>query len=233
MALTTKTNAKTTKEIAAINERIKESKLKLSDMIVPIAVVVVLIVLSVFVFVPMINAAFDYQTEIKETEKKIDQLNSLEQNLNAMDENQLSDDVILAKGVIPKILKVSDFVYYVDTLAKEKGLLIRELSAVDTGKTSSQNDSSGAGVSGPISYLGDYNSVVAFLDEVQDISPYIIRIENVEISSLSSGQWAISLNVSGYYMADKTGAVDIYRPFKPYTDYQDILDIFKEKSKNL
>jgi hypothetical protein len=34
-------------------------------------------------------------------------------------------------------------------------------------------------------------------------------------------------------MADKVGEVDIYKPFKAYTDYQDILDIFKEKAKNL
>lgn len=233
MGLANRSNQKTNKEIAVISEKIKSSRLSFSDLMIPIIVVVVLLLLSVFVFVPMINAALQYQEERKETNVKIEQLNSLQESLNKIDDNQLSDDIVLAKSVIPKILKVSDFIYYVDTLAKQKGLLIRELSAGDMVSKISQTENSGAGVSGPISYVGTYEAVVDFLDEVQNISPYIIRIQNVEVASLASGQWSISLNVSGYYMADKMGNVNIYRPFKSYTDYEDILEIFREKAKNL
>ncbi len=233
MGLASRSNQKTNKEIAAISEKIKSSRLSFSDLMIPIIVVVVLLLLSIFVFVPMINAALKYQEEIKETNVKIEQLNSVKESLNKIDDNKLSDDIILAKSVIPKILKVSDFIYYVDTLARQKGLLIRELSAGDMISKVSQTENSGAGVSGPISYVGTYDAVVDFLDEVQNISPYIIRIQNVEVASLASGQWSISLNVSGYYMTDKMGQVNIYRPFKPYTDYEDILEIFREKAKNL
>lgn len=233
MGLAGRSNQKTSKEIAVISEKIKSSRLSFSDLMIPIIVALVLLLLSVFVFVPMINAALKYQEEIKETDIKIEQLNAVQDGLNKIDDNQLSDDIILAKSVIPKILKVSDFIYYVDTLAKQKGLLIRELSAGDMVSKISQTESSGAGVSGPISYVGTYEAVVDFLDEIQNVSPYIIRIQNVEVASLTSGQWSISLNVSGYYMADKMGEVNIYRPFKAYTEYEDILEIFKEKAKNL
>jgi hypothetical protein len=232
MALASRTNQKTTKELAAISEKINASRLKFSDLAIPIIVGVILLFLSIFVFIPMINSALEYQREIKETDTKIDQMTKVFQQINALDDTQLSEDVILAKSIIPKILKVSDFIYYVDTLAREKGLQIRELSAGDMGGKVAQ-DSSGAGVSGPISYQGDYTSVVAFLEEVQNVSPYIIRIQNVEVAALATGMWSISLNVSGYYMADKVGEINIYKPFKPYTEYQDILDIFKEKAKNL
>jgi len=233
MALAKNSSIKTSKEIAAISEKIRDSKLKFSDLIIPIIVFTILGFLTVFVFVPMINSALEAQREIKETDRKIDELEKLESTLDSLDENKLSDDVILSKSVIPKILKVSDFIYYVDTLAKEKSLFVRELSAGDMGGAAKDMDSSGAGVSGPISYLGDYENVVSFLEQVQSISPYIIRIQNVEIAALDTGQWTISLSVSGYYMAENTDNVDIYKPFKVYTDYQGTLDIFEEKAKNL
>lgn len=232
MGLAKGINTNKVKELEAISEKINKTKLKFGDVMVPIIVLIVLIVLSIFVFVPMINAALDNQTEIKETEKKIETLESVSEKLNMIDENKLSDDIILAKSVIPKVLKVTDFIYYVDNLAKEKGLVIRELSAGDMGGNVS-GENSGAGVSGPVAYQGDYQSVVSFLEQVQVISPYIIRLQDVEVVSLSNGQWSISLNVSGYYMADRNSVVDLYKPFKSYTDFQDILDIFKAKAESL
>jgi len=224
---------KTNKEIAAISEKMKRTRLNLNDFIIPISVIIILLLLSIFVFIPMVNTALDYQEEIKEAEQKIDQLSQLDQKLSLLDENKLSEDIILAKSVIPKVLKVSDFIYYVDNLAKEKNLLVRELSAGDMGGRISPSENNEAGVSGPISYQGEYSNVVSFLEEVQSISPYIIRIQNVEIAQSATGQWTISLVVSGYYMADRNENTDIYKPFKAYTDYQDILEIFEQKAKNL
>ncbi len=232
MGLAKGSNTKTSKEIAVISEKIRQSRLSFSDLVVPIIVLIVLLLLSVFVFVPMINAALEYRAELKDTEQKIETLEELSKKLDNIDENQLSDDIILAKSVIPKVLKVSDFIYYVDNLAKEKGLLIRELSAGDMGGAVSQAES-GAGVSGPVSYVGDYQSVVGFLEQVQVVSPYIIRLQNVEVAALTTGQWSISLNLSGYYMADRNAVVDLYKPFRPYTDYQDTIDIFKAKAESL
>jgi cell division protein FtsL len=233
MALASRTNENTDKELAAINEKIKGSRLSFKDLVIPIAVAVVLLVLSISVFIPMINSALKYQEEIKETDRKISQLKDLDNRLSLLDENELSDTVILAKSVIPRVLKVSDFIYYIDTLARDKGLVIRELSAGDMGGTLLPTEDSGAGVSGPVSYMGEYTNVVSFLEEVQSVSPYIMRIQNVEVTHQTNDQWSISLIISGYYMADKSGKTDIYKPFKPYTDYQDILDIFKMKAENL
>lgn len=233
MSLLSKTDQNTSKELAAISEKIKSTKLSFTDLLIPISVVVVLLILAIWVFIPMINSALEYQNEIKDVDRKIKQLNELDSKLLLLDENQLNDSVILAKSVIPKILKVSDFIYYVDTLARSKGLVIRELSAGDMVGATLPSENSGAGVSGPISYMGDYENVISFLEEVQSVSPYIVRIQNVEVTHQSTGKWSISLVVSGYYMADKVGNVDIYKPFKAYTDYQNILDIFKEKAKNL
>ena len=54
---------KTKKEIDAVSDRMKKTKLKISDIIIPILVVVVLVILGVFVFVPMIKKAISFQAE--------------------------------------------------------------------------------------------------------------------------------------------------------------------------
>jgi Tfp pilus assembly protein PilO len=186
MALSSSTDLKTSKEVTAISEKIKSTKISFTDLVIPISVVVVLLILAIFVFIPMINSALEYQNEIKDVDRKIEQLTELDGKLLLLDENQLNDSVILAKSVIPKVLKVSDFIYYVDTLARSKGLVIRELSAGDMAGATLPSENSGAGVSGPISYMGDYENVISFLEEVQSVSPYIVRIQNVEVTHQST-----------------------------------------------
>lgn len=219
----------TKKEIEAISKKLQMTKLKPSDLIIPLSIGGILILLTIFVFVPMISSALEYRKELKEVEGKIESLEKLNKSLDSMDESVLSDDVIAAKAVIPKVLKVSDFIYYVDNLAKQEGLAERELSAGDTGSTETSNS-----VSGPVEYSGKFDNVISFLDKVQDSSPYLISIKNVELSGADINNWSVSLNINGYYLSD-TGAdsVNIYAPFKVYTEYSDILQIFKEKSESI
>jgi Tfp pilus assembly protein PilO len=231
MALASRTGRKS-KELAYISEKIRGTKFKTADLIIPIVVLIILIILSVFVFVPMVTTAMDYQREIKDKKESIVQMRKLVTSLENMDENQLTEDVLIAKGVIPRVLKVSDFIYYIDNLAREKGLVMRELSAGDALRPGQEQ--SGAGVSGPISYTGEYVSIVSFLEEVQTISPYIIRLQNVEVGKSAEDLWHVNLRVSGYYMRDRTTSnINIYAPFRPYTDYPEILEVFREKAKKL
>ena len=116
-------NPKIKKDLESLSNRAKRSQLKLSDLIIPIAVVIVLILLSILVFIPMITKANEYRAELKEVNQKIETLDNLEKSINEMDSAQLVTDLLVAKKIIPKVLQVSDFVYYIDTLAKSKNLL--------------------------------------------------------------------------------------------------------------
>ncbi|HBB64375.1 MAG: hypothetical protein UR34_C0003G0030 [candidate division WS6 bacterium GW2011_GWC1_33_20] len=227
MGLITKSAKSTTQEVAVISNKIKKTKFSISDLIIPISSGILLIVLSVAVFIPMLRSAFEYLDQIKETDEKISQLKEFNKKLDSIDENTLNEDVVVARKVIPRILKVSDFVYYIDGLAVEKGLEITELSAGDT----SGGATSGTGVSGPVVYSGEYSAVISFLEDVQSVSPYIIRLQNVEVSANDEGRWNISLNVSGYYLLDTGKDPDIYAPFQNYTEYADIVEIFKRKAE--
>jgi len=227
--LTSQSKERKEEEVAVISQKLKETKLSFSDLVIPIASGVLFIVLAFAVFIPMVSSAFEYLDEIKETNEKIDQLQKLNKQLDILDDNQLNEDVLVSRQVIPKILLVSNFVYYLDELAKEKSLTISELSSSDSIN----------GVSGPLGYVGDYDSVIAFLEDVQSVSPYMIRLENVEVSakeessSNQSNNWSISLQVSGYYILEPEDEPNIYAAFQPYTEYEDIVEIFKTKAASL
>ncbi|KKP65560.1 MAG: hypothetical protein UR61_C0018G0010 [candidate division WS6 bacterium GW2011_GWE1_34_7] len=221
--VTSQSKQKREQEMAAVSQKVKKTKLSFSDLVIPIASGILFIILAFAVFIPMVTSAFEYLDEIKETNEKIDQLEKLNKQIDSLDDNQLNDDVLTSRQVIPRILLVSNFVFYLDELAKEKSLEISELSSADSIN----------GVSGPIGYTGDYLNVIAFLEDVQSVSPYMIRLENVEVSAKEEGDWSISLQVSGYYILEADKDPDIYAPFQPYTEYEDVVEIFKRKAESI
>ena len=141
--------------------------------------------------------------------------------MTKLDEVQANQDVVTSREVIPKILLVSDLVYYLDTLATSLNLEISELSSSDSLDA----------VSGPLGYKGGYDNVLSFLDQAQNVSPYMLRLENAEVSrsdNEESGEvWDISLNVSGYFISEDTKEPDIYSNLQPYTEYYDFVEIFR------
>jgi len=226
---------KTKKEVDAISERVKKAKLKIADVIIPILVVIVLLILGVFVFVPMIQKAITFQSEHKVIVDKEAQLKTLEETLNSMDEGILQSDLINAQKVIPNTLKVSSFMYYIDNLAMEKGLTSSEISAGDIKINTKGETTEGnyiLGVSGPLAYEGSLNNALAFLDSLYSVSPYIITIENLDLEAFNS-VWKISLSVTGYYVPVSASSADIYSAFTPYSKYTDIVKIFETKASQL
>jgi hypothetical protein len=226
---------KTKKEVDAISERVKKTKLKITDVIIPILVVAILIILGVFVFVPMIQKAITFQAEHKTIVEKEAQLQSLEKTLNAMDEGILQSDLVNAQKVIPNTLKVSSFMYYIDNLAAQKGLSSSEISAGDI-KINAEGETSDGnyilGVSGPLAYEGTLTNALSFLDSLYSVSPYIITIENLDLEAFNN-VWKIKLSVTGYYVPVSVSSVDIYSKFTPYSKFQDVVSIFETKASQL
>lgn len=227
MGLITEKNTKAKREEFDVITRKKNvTRLTISDLIIPIASGIVFVILSFAVFVPMVKSAIQYLGDIKEVESKIETLNKVDKQLLKLDEIQMTEDVVTSREVVPKILLVSDLVSYLDNLATSLSLEISELSSSDS------LDS----VSGPLGYKGSYENVISFLDQAQNVSPYMLRLENVEVSRSENEQdgevWDISLNVSGYFIAEVAKEPDIYAKFQPYTEYNDIVEIFRIKAAN-
>jgi Tfp pilus assembly protein PilO len=212
-------NSKIKKDIEGLSERAKKSRLSLSDLLVPLASLTILILLSVFVFVPMINTANQYRNELNEINEKLDQLDKLESSLQEIDDTQLVNDLLIAKKIIPKVLQVSDFVYYIDHLAQSKNLVTKEISAGDVsvgGNTTEVKQS--LGVSGPLSYSGRYDKVLEFLDEIQGYSPYLVTLKDVSLGNNGEGVWTVEFDLTGYYIPEKDRQPDLYMPFTKYSN---------------
>ena len=227
MALvTSQTEKKKKAELQKVVEKRGSKKLTISDLIIPIASSIVFIILCFAVFIPMVRSAFEYMDEMKEIDQKIEQLEKLSKQLDQLDENQLSDDVLTSRTVVPNTLLVSDLVYYIDNLAKSLNLQISKLSSADSLNL----------VSGPLGYEGEYSNVIDFLEKAQNVSPYMIRLENVKLSRKNKNDgkdnWSIDMIVSGYYISDSEEEPSIYSNFQPYTQHSDVLEIFREKAKS-
>jgi hypothetical protein len=224
---------KVKKDIEGLSERAKKSRLKITDLIVPLASFVVLVLLSIFVFVPMINTANEYRNELNDVNEKLETLDDLENSLQEIDDTQLVSDLLISKQIIPKILQVSDFVYYIDNLAKDKRLVTKEISAgdVNVGGTTEVRES--LGVSGPLSYSGEYTKVLEFLDEIQGYSPYLVTLRDVSMTNNGEGVWTVEFDLTGYYIPEKDYNLDLYKPFSKYTQFSDIIDIFSVRVERL
>lgn len=232
------TQNRTKKEIDAISDKIKASRLNMKDIIIPFSVGVILIMLGIFVFVPMVKAALDFRVEYREIKEKEKTLEELEVKLKNIDEGTYQIDLLNAKEVIPKTLRVSSFMYYIDTLANEKALVSKSLSAGDiqVSVTKSGEDTkeknSYLGVSGPLAYSGSLNNILEFLDTLYSASPYIISADNVSLKK-SGEEWKVTLNVTGYYVPEGVIKADLYTSYVSYNQYQDIVDIFAQKAEKL
>jgi hypothetical protein len=223
------------KEVEAISSKIKNSRLKFADVLVPLISAIILILLSLFVFFPMVKAAIDFRTEYKVIENKKEALAELGAELNKLDDAQVGIDLVNSKRVIPKSLKVSSFIYYIDGLAYDKGLSSNEISAGDIKISTGNEEKKGEfilGVSGPLAYSGSLDSLLSFLDDLYSASPYVISAENIELNS-TIDSWKVTLNVTGYYVPQNIDEFDLYTAFTPYTNYENIIEIFELKANKL
>lgn len=225
------------KEMETISEKVKSSKLKVKDLLIPIIVGILLVFITIFVFVPMLSTAFNLRKELKEVKSKQTQMIALRDTLSNMDTKKLEEDLTDVKSVIPRTLKVSSFIYYIDELAKAKNLTSETISAGDiriATQADVKEESQYKGVNGPLAYSGILEDVLSFLDSFYTSSPYIVSPENIKLDSNSiNDTWKVTLSLTGYYIAEEDTKVDIYRPFRLYTDSEDILALLKDKAKKL
>ena len=226
------------KKLESISERVKGTRLKFKDLVIPVVVAIILILITVFLFIPMLTKASGYRTELKSIESKSKQLTTLKESVEKISEDQLTKDLIDVKNVIPRTLKVSSFLYYIDELARLKNLTADSISAgdVNIGTTKKEDDKQNErykGVNGPLAYYGSLENVLSFLDSFYTSSPYIVSPENISLER-SAERWEVKLSLTGYYITEDDYAIfNLYQPFKPYTDFSDAMEILKDKAKRL
>ncbi|MFA7627931.1 MAG: hypothetical protein WCY37_00720 [Candidatus Dojkabacteria bacterium] len=232
--------SKTKREIEGLSEKIKDTRLTIKDLVIPLSVLLILVLLVIFVFIPMVKAAISFRGDYRTTKERREELEKVEERLREIDEATLQIDLINAKEVIPQTLRVASFMSYIDDLAREKGLSSDSLTAGDsqTSVIRRAEEEEGErrvyfGVSSPLNYQGELSNVLTFLDNLYEASPYVISISGVELKRGGEDKWVVELNVMGYYVPESTMETNIYRNFESYLEYQDVVDAFAQKAAQL
>jgi hypothetical protein len=225
------------KEIRDFREQVKE--FNLNDLIVPAMSLLILLLLTTFVYIPSITSAITFRQESEEVTNKIEQLEKLNEKLDQINVSQLQQDLSVARKVIPFSLQVSDFAFYVDNLAKQKNLVFKEILAGDV-QVKAPDEESGIdpvvrGVSGPLKYTGTLSDITAFLDQLQNASPFMIAADDIKLrKSVDSDSWEVALSITGFYINESSiPQPNIYSPFSEYSQNSDVLEIFKDKAQQL
>jgi hypothetical protein len=231
--------SKTKREIEALSQRVKDSRLTFKDLIIPLSILLILVILGIFLFIPMVQTAMSSRAQFSSLKNREKELQKIEEKLQDIDEVQLQTDLINSKIVIPQSLRVASFISYIDELAREKNLYSQLLTAGDS-QTSvirrGQGDNERRtyfGVSSPLTYEGDLSNVLSFLDNLHEASPYVISMRGVSLARTTGDQWKVSLSVMGYYVPESTLEIDPYVSFEIYTEYQRIIEMFAEKAEQL
>ena len=241
MAATKNAKPSTTKrEIEGLSEKIKDTRLTVKDLAIPLSVFLILILLIIFLFIPMVKSAISSRGEYRTMKERREQLEEVEEKLKRIDEVQLQTDLINAKIVIPQTLRVASFMSYIDDLAREKELSSNSLTAGDSQTSAIKRGEDGDGerrvyfgVSSPLNYKGELSNVLTFLDNLYEASPYVISISGVELKRGSGDEWTVNLRVMGYYVPESTMETNVYKNFESYLEYPDVVTAFTQKATQL
>ncbi len=228
-------NSNVIKELTEIQVDVKS--FKLGDIIIPLLSLIILVLLSVFVYIPMISEATKNNAQSKDIDNKITQLKSLSKQLDSIDQGQMQVDLANSRLVIPYSLQVSDFIINTDKQALDSGLKAKDILAGDVqindGSTKKSTKSASImGVSGPVKYEGSIVAISNFLDKMTGSSQYILSLENIRLKKQANNgdKWEVSLSVTGYYLnKDTVVSPSYYIPFSAYTRYADVFSKFANK----
>lgn len=227
---------KTFSELQAIQSTVK--KFKFGDLIIPLLSIFMLLLLTFFVYIPMISSGIKFREENKGVKEKITKLEKLNSELDKVDISVLQKDLANSRAVIPFSLQVSNFLSYLNDSAIENGLEVKNIVtsdiAINSSVTSKGLDNVMKGVSGPVKYIGSFNAILRFLGELQESSPYLISADQIKLKRSGNNLWEISLSVTGFYLNQSAlPKVNLYENFQPYSQNSDILNIFSEKASKL
>ena len=220
------------REIIKSGEKVQK-KLIFSDFVIPFLAFIIFIVLTIFVYIPMITETVELNDDTKNVISKQEQMKTLQVKIDELDGTQLYDDYQIIDQVIPTRLEVADFVYFVDELAKDKGLKLNEIRASNSDITSEDSSLDMSTVSGPLSYEGNYTDVLSFLEDLQKSSPYIVSVNSIDLSNISGKRWSFDITINGYYLSESVSNVDPYQTFVPYTNFNNLVEMLRNRGKLL
>jgi Tfp pilus assembly protein PilO len=224
----------------------KDVGIKIGDFLIPIVSGVIFLILLFFNFIPTVREA---SSTIEETEKIRQKQQELEERIElvkTLDYVELQNTLTDARRVVPTTLEVAEYAHYVHRLAAEKNLRFVGIKAEDDFTPFLGGIQNIKAVKAPLQYRGSFEDITEFFNELQEYSPYIVSMEEIELRKMQyyvddeeDEGWMFEITVAGYYFtesdSDALNSRELIRlPFTPYSrNNEEIVQIFQEKAKRL
>ena len=233
------------KERALSDEQNKANKKKIkgaiTDALIPISSLIALLLIAIFVLIPMLDNTLLTMQQTKDLTRRYAQLEDVYNGIYSMNEEDLNSNYANAATVIPNSMQVGDFAKFINNIAIKDGLDLEQIRAEDSQNTQISKLSKISNIRGihsveaPLAYVGSYDEIVKFLEDIFVKIPYVISADSLTISTVDkkAGLWKVELRIKAFYLEnDDNMKPNLYANFLPYTKFPNVLIELRTRARS-
>lgn len=174
--------------------------------IFPIAVIISCLILITLIIFPQTMALINNFQSENELQSKFKIMDAKAQTLEGVDGSELNQKLAVALNVYPSDY---DFSSVVGTLQEVVGRFGFTVVSLQIGKSASPSGSSNSSFNIKLELVGVKTLLNSLVSGIEN-SPRIMKVTNIEVSSVNADNANVSLNVEAYYrtMPQTFGSVD-------------------------
>ncbi len=231
------------REIIKVEEKDIKLTTRLADLIVPFASLGVLVLIIVFVFIPFGTEILETRDQTRALADETRRNEAKAATVRSIDVSALDRTLKSVSQVVKDSMDVSELAIEVETLALDNNLSPRKQSVSDTEDVVSSSSKASNGewvpsytsaISGPFSYMGSFDDVTSFLNDLRNNSRTIMSLGAVSLTSrydedLDKEVWNVDLLISGY-TAEPVQTVSIAEPISATVDETAVQEILLRTS---
>ncbi len=221
--------------------------IKIADFIIPIVSGIIFLLLLFFNFIPTIREASSMIEETEEIRARQKEMEERIELVTSLDYVELQNALRDARRVVPNTLEVGEYAHYVHRLAEEKNLRFVGIKAEDDFSPFLRDIQNIRAVQAPLQYVGSFDNIADFFNELQEYAPYIVSMEEIELRKVIYDDmdedeqiyWTFDITVAGYYAPEAAVETQsprelVQMPFTPYFhNNEETLQVFREKASKL
>ena len=161
---------------------------KLKTFVVPVLILVTIVLMIPFAFIPLLNNVRDTNDSLKSEQERLDKLAVKLEVLDSLDENDINDKLSISEQVLPVGKSLASLVVGIQNLAVSNKLAVEGITLNPGGVATNSADVSSSGETDDNSLVleltltGKIASVQKFLDKLQ-VAKRLIFTEEANLTS--------------------------------------------------
>lgn len=161
---------------------------KLKTFVVPAIILVTIILIIPFAFVPLLNNVKETNDSLKSEQERLDRLSTKVEILNSLDESDINDKISISEQVLPVGKSLASLVVGIQNLAVGSKLTVEKITLSPGGVATNSADINSSGKEGDNSLIleldlsGKISSVQNFLNKLQ-VAKRLVFADEVILST--------------------------------------------------